>query len=287
MKITCSRCGYEFSKKSYAADYCPKCGSNFIEKSENQQDKEIINNTIENNNDEQKTELEWIKFRCKYCRNTYYEICCKGSAYYCSPDDPRVQLLAAIGYFDIVRKKPDMEKVRELLNANEMNPKINLDFKTGSKPRSLLSLAIESGSLELVRELYNAGIDISTNAVAYAAHCNKYDILEFLVNKGANLEGFFYNQETALYYAAHRGSVESVNLLLAHNANISPARYGYGDPLMAAVENGHEEIVKILLAHGANPNIKNDMSGSTLSIAKKKGFSSIIKMLIENGATLE
>jgi len=104
--------------------------------------------------------------------------------------------------------------------------------------RMAIDFAVEKGHTEVVKTLINAGNTAENNnrAESYvmrAACYGLYDIAEFLINKGANVNFRSTNEYT----------------------------WGW-TPLMYACRNGHSKVVKLLLERGADVSIKidNDIS---------------------------
>jgi len=80
------------------------------------------------------------------------------------------------------------------------------------------------------------------------------EIVEMLLNRGANINPANQYGITALHNAVRSKTMEIIELLLKKGAYVN-ARDSYSvTPLQLAVENGSEEIVKLLLKHGAYVN---------------------------------
>ena len=139
-----------------------------------------------------------------------------------------------------------------------------------------LMFAARVGDLESAKLLVAAGADVNdadaggVSATAMAAHAGFGDLVEFLLDKGAdpNAGGFGF---TALHAAIMRRDEQMVSALLAHRAdpnaplrNWTPTRRSSRDwnfnpelvgatPFWLAARVTHPGIMRLLVKHGANP----------------------------------
>jgi ankyrin repeat protein len=155
-------------------------------------------------------------------------------------------------------------EVNRMTNIYQLSPNNNSS--------SLLSKAAQAGELEMVQFLINKGFDINFDAVqgvtgAYlAAKSNQLKLLTFLAEQGADLQKQSYF--APIHTAAYRGHMDIMKFLLNQK---------YVDPLLAsnsdkstalhsAIEGNHTDIVELLLQHPAyyNANVmKTDAMGNT------------------------
>lgn len=106
-------------------------------------------------------------------------------------------------------------------------------------------------------------------------------IARYLIEAGATLENNLW--WTPLAYAAYAGRVEMVEYLLAKGAavngpvvnNITPIK----TPLMMASMQGHDQLARYLLIHGANANIKTEKNVTAYSLAEKYNYKKLLKYL--------
>ena len=190
---------------------------------------------------------------------------------------------------------------------------------------SWLSLAVQQGRAELVKELITAGSDVNlsvdgatplfiavekndsqcvknlleakadTNMVSndgatplFIAAQNGYvEIFKDLINAGADINISPFTGCTPLYIAAQNGHVEIVKDLINAGADIDTVytENGY-TPLFIAVDNNHTQCVKNLLKAGANPNTMSNAGATPLFMAAQDGHSDIVKDLINVGADI-
>jgi len=113
--------------------------------------------------------------------------------------------------------------------------------------------------------------EIIDEALVWAAKSDRVEVLDLLVELGANVEADPY-RGTALIWAAANGRVSSIRKLVALGANLdSRATFGgpdHGDGVTAlhlAAQAGHREAVEALLELGADPTIRDRLHGGTPS----------------------
>ena len=127
--------------------------------------------------------------------------------------------------------------------------------------------------------------------------------VQFLVEKGVNIDDVDSNGRTALMLASKAGHEEIVETLLSAGANGSQDSHSRGgqvllkegaDPnirkkdgataLMYASQNGHSDVVQILLKGGADPNIQKKGEATELMYASQNGHSEVVQILLKGGA---
>ena len=123
---------------------------------------------------------------------------------------------------------------------------------------------------------------IDTPLIIAARH-NHYEIAEYLIKRGADVNGKGEAWYTAIFCAAGRGDEKMVKLLLDNGAKVEP--FGsHNSALNHAVQSGSIPVVKMLLDAGANIN-RNGIDGITpLHEAIQKQDIEMVKFLIKNGA---
>uniref|UniRef100_UPI00358F9139 ankyrin repeat family A protein 2-like isoform X2 n=1 Tax=Myxine glutinosa TaxID=7769 RepID=UPI00358F9139 len=81
----------------------------------------------------------------------------------------------------------------------------------------------------------------------WAAAHGQITVVDFLLQKGANVMALGQERESALALAAARGDVAIVNLLLQSKADINIYDWNSGTPLLYAVRGNHAGCVQMLL----------------------------------------
>lgn len=80
---------------------------------------------------------------------------------------------------------------------------------------------------------------------------NPMEDLNYLLERGADVNVKPSNGETALSIAADKGNVECVELFLQQNTFVNIKNNKQETPLLVACRSGHLEVVRVLLGHGA------------------------------------
>lgn len=127
---------------------------------------------------------------------------------------------------------------------------------------------------------YSGGTTTLLNAVEDA----RLDIVEELLNRGANLESQDARGYTPLILAAYRGRNPIIHLLVKSGANVN-ARDRHGNSvLLFASQHGDAQIVKSLMEVGADPNVRGQNGYTALKVAKLTGHDDLASFLESKGA---
>jgi len=113
------------------------------------------------------------------------------------------------------------------------------------------------------------------------------DIINFLLEEGADIEAKNNKGQTALMRAVLVENQSIVDLLLSKGANVNVKDNLGITPLMYAVETENKDIVDLLLSKGANVNAQTD-SGRTvlMDAATIVGNRDIVDLLLSKGANV-
>ncbi|KAL8904793.1 MAG: hypothetical protein Q9171_006911 [Xanthocarpia ochracea] len=200
-------------------------------------------------------------------------------------------------------EKPKEDMVRLLLDAgaqvyNHVNIPIQIDGIF--LPGSLLAVAAQSGSVELVRLLLGSGADpnwrdgLEYGTSLQCAIASKSDeVVHVILEAGADINAIPSTEDgrTALQEAASQGNLELVQLLLQKGADVNtPAAKVRGvTALEAASIQGHLAVVVQLLHAGADVNGNSSESGGRTALqgAAELGRLDIVSLLLENDRKME
>ncbi|NMH71086.1 ankyrin repeat domain-containing protein [Bacillus sp. RO3] len=145
-------------------------------------------------------------------------------------------------------------------------------------------MAAVEKSLRNDTNLCNAENELGLTALGVAAHNGQLEIVQVLLNFGADIHSVSNSKvacipsNTALHAGiAGKASRELVEFLLDQGANVDqPDSSGY-TPLHIAAFGGSEEIASLLLAHGVNQENHPESERSPLEIAREKNNKEFLK----------
>ncbi|MEB3294064.1 MAG: ankyrin repeat domain-containing protein [Synechococcales bacterium] len=163
---------------------------------------------------------------------------------------------------------------------------------------SLLLAAVSSGSEQIVQFLLEKGANVNgvsrsgeTALHAAIGSSNSPKLIALLLDKGANINAKNSEGITALHVAVQHGSsIETIKLLLTRKLLIAKgAQLDVSDDslLLAAVSSGSEQIVQFLLEKGANVNGVSRSGETALHTAVRRNKSSkLTALLLDKGANI-
>ncbi|CAH8664748.1 unnamed protein product [Dicrocoelium dendriticum] len=165
------------------------------------------------------------------------------------------------------------------------------------KSHTPLHTAVYANQRAVIALLLDYGADVESQvdrtkdtALSIACSHGMFEIVEELLNRGANKEHRNISDYTPLSLAASGGHVEVIQLLLRHGAEINSrtgSKLGIS-PLMLASMNGHTNAVRLLLEHGSDINAHIETNRNTaLTLACFQGRHAVVSLLVERKANIE
>ncbi|MCM8525131.1 MAG: ankyrin repeat domain-containing protein [Lentisphaeraceae bacterium] len=163
-------------------------------------------------------------------------------------------------------------KSSNLKVLNDLINKENIEEFTKMK----VLIKDEKGNFKQVKEL--------RSPLMFAVESQKMEVVKFLLNKGANINGVTDTRETAYTLACKNGFLEIMELLSKYGANIQiKMRYPDSPWIVAMDEYKGLEIIKSLFKHGLSKDISDFRGNNPLHIAFMKDKPKIAKYLLEIG----
>jgi len=153
--------------------------------------------------------------------------------------------------------------------------------------------AISRGSLPQVQKLVDAGASIEDppgegkyRPLARAVHENETEILRYLLQKGADVNGdnSGVSTYTVLTRALSLKNRAMAALLIEAGARFDTPEHDGKLPVHQAAELGFGDILQLLAEKGADINARNRQGNTPLHIVAQAGHANIAKLLMEHGA---
>ena len=192
------------------------------------------------------------------------------------------------------------------------------DIRIFEKTGGLISRAINSGSIDMVRCLIHHGATLKGEHLFKAVATGKTPVVKLLLDEGLPIDSRDDAGASPLMYAAAAGSVQLVNVLVKHGSDTAlcdtfgrtalmyAARGGSGAEvvtmllacrgdvnavdgdgntiLILAAGTDNPVVVNILLEAGADVNIANNRGRTALMEGARNGCLAVTSLLLEHGA---
>jgi ankyrin repeat protein len=184
-----------------------------------------------------------------------------------------------------------------LLSANRAHDlsrpaRYDVSESDGGSDKTALHHAAQNGRVEVLNSLLDKGADVlavdsnGKTALHYAAQNGHVKVLNSLLDNGADIHAVDSNGKTALHYAAQDGHVKVLNSLLDKGADIHAVDSNRKSALHHAAQNGYVEVLNSLLDKGADV-LAVDSNGKTaLHYAAQDGRVQVLNSLLEKGADI-
>jgi len=182
----------------------------------------------------------------------------------------------------------DLARVKNLLNQDPSL--LNVKISSGLTP---LNLASYKGKTDIVEALLDMGADMNigdnenSKPMHNAAVGGHIPVLELLLNRGADVNERDNNAVTPLLFACSYRQLAAARFLLERGADIKAVNVNGWPALLHAVVGGNVELVQLLLDRKADVNQKTTDQGITpLFYAVLLGRDDIFRLLIAHGARI-
>ncbi|XP_046550760.1 ankyrin repeat domain-containing protein 17-like [Haliotis rubra] len=153
---------------------------------------------------------------------------------------------------------------------------------------NILHSACHGGELEAVKYVLsqtmldiNGRVQCRRTAVMLAAESGHKDVVELLVDTGADVSLVDETGDNILHCACRGGDVEVVKYILSQNmVDIDSLGHEKKTPVMLAGQYGHKEVVEVLVKHGANLSLRDKVGDNILHLGCWKGHLDVVKYIV-------
>ena len=201
---------------------------------------------------------------------------------------------ATVYPFHFYSKTGNLDGILKLgINLNKEHW-VNIINQFDNRGLTVLHLAMEVGSLDLVKFLVEKGADIHKevvgndatgwNSLHFAAFDNRTEIIKYLVSAGADVNKVSVaGRWLPLKVAITRGWVDSSLLLINLGSNVLGEDDKGFTLLHEAVNLGLYDVIKALIGKGADVNARAKNGSTPIDWAVMRNDKKTIKFLIEAG----
>ena len=197
----------------------------------------------------------------------------------------------------IAIKNDNIEMVKFLLvHGASIDMEVVEEHKLGHCIPLEYAICIETGSgirpnnLHIINLLLEHTANVNANdgctITHLAASFGRHELLQILLEQGANINQKDWEGSTPLHRAIKEGHVITVKELIRLGANLDLQDDKGNTPLLIAVLRGSEDIVKELILHGANVNLMDNIGTAPLHWCFIFRRYNLAKILLENKADM-
>ncbi|MCC6906563.1 MAG: ankyrin repeat domain-containing protein [Phycisphaerales bacterium] len=175
-------------------------------------------------------------------------------------------------------------------------------WKSAGRPRlDLLHAAARDGDVEAVTDLLAAGADVNApchdgpwdytdlTPLMWAARRGRSDVIQRLIDAGADVQAVDSKRQTALHWAAWRGDVDSIQLLLAAGADLEAISGDDLSPLACAIMQGAPRRQAAIALLDAGADVHRKVGGVSLLYwtgARPPGDLDLLRILLDRAPEL-
>lgn len=189
----------------------------------------------------------------------------------------------------------DLLKVRNIINQGT-----DLDYQQ-SQGYTALHLAISvsgtkgdsSDQFSIIKLLVDKGANLDLRGgeeklspVHISYTTQHYEIMEYLLKKGANPNIINSEGISPLHDAILSGSTSTTEILIKYGADIDAKSISGETPLHIAVRKGKTEIVDLLINANANLKIKDNFGFLPIHVALWKGYTELVDKFHKKGVSI-
>ena len=168
-------------------------------------------------------------------------------------------------------------------DPTNLEVKIILDY-IGQEEKMVVEAAAENDWEAVVfLSAYVVAVDATDDdgwtALMIALREGRTEVVETLIESGADVNAKAYKGATALMGALSVGNTEVVKVLTEAGADVNAKSNEGWTALMSASQEGNAEAVEALIDAGANLNIRNGRGWTALMAAREIGHTEVVNLL--------
>tara|TARA_Y200000002_G_C22364821_1_gene530561 strand:- start:142 stop:591 length:450 start_codon:yes stop_codon:yes gene_type:complete len=127
-------------------------------------------------------------------------------------------------------------------------------------------------AIESENDLINIKDERGTTPLILACYNDRISMIEFLLEKGVDVNQKDLSGNSALMGACFKGFIETVKILIKHNVTIDSQNFTGSTALIYSAMFKQKAVYDLLLESGANPLIKDKKGNSANFLAKQNGL---------------
>lgn len=185
---------------------------------------------------------------------------------------------------ELAVKKNDLNLVSLLLSAGAKVDPDDLHYALENNYIEITEIMIQNG-VDI-----NGKISSGETALTHAIRINNMTLFNALIRMKVDPnvpDSYGTFPKTPIIMAVQRNSKEMVQALIQSGANIETSPYGGYTPLICAADNGYDEILSILIEEGADLEAVDNRGNTALTTAIRSHQIGCTYILIKAGANLE
>jgi ankyrin repeat protein len=209
-------------------------------------------------------------------------------------DFNEVKLLLSIKKYNIHDKNKDGNSCILIASKYGHTNIIELLYLYGAKINdrgigwhSSIYIASNNGNLSVIKTLLAKGANIDDRAyldydTCLMVACKKchFNVVEFLLSNGANINCLDRNNKSVIFYASIGGDIKILNILLEYGVKLDYVDYFGDNALIYATKYGNTNFIEALIRNGLNINFKTANCMTPIMIAAEKGYIDVVKLLL-------
>lgn len=179
------------------------------------------------------------------------------------------------------------EVPQELLDSRSFQNRHIPAIMQNKEKQDLLEKIIQYGMIDEFKAFMKEESIDANNIMAnqytlltYSTKYKQYDIMKYLIYKGADVNKRDDRLDTPLLIAVGNDDLEGVKLLTNYNANLDKIDVAKRTPLILAIEKNYDAIAIHLIDNGANIDAKNGIGEGTLAMSIRLGRTAIKDKLL-------